>query len=150
MIYLELGLAAVAALVSVSPPVARRGRLARRWVRKTLGLPCRGKAPTAAVRAAVMAADGRVCVFCGSPERPEWDHVRPDRYGFTASRGNGAVLCWRHNRIKSDYWVDRRGRVFYHPWPGFGNAEAAAEIYAAERRAQRSPARWARLYLGGW
>jgi hypothetical protein len=150
VMWLEVGLAAVAAGVSVSPGVTRRGRLARRWVRKQLGLPYRGKPPSAAVRRAVMGADGWVCVFCGSPARPEWDHVRPDARGFAATRGNGAVLCHVHNRVKSDYWQDREGRVFYHPWPGSDDVGLAAEIYAAERAAQRSPGRWARLYLGGW
>ena len=142
-------LAAVVLVVGARPRLLspRWWRLWRRAWRKRLGLPTRGKPPTAAVYRAVMAADRWLCVACGSPDRPEWDHVRPDRWGFRATRRNGACLCWVCNHVKSDYWVDRRGVVHYHPWPGFADVARAAEIYRAEVRASRRLGRMARLYL---
>jgi hypothetical protein len=125
----------------------RHWRMRRRKWRKWAGKSGRGKPPTRAVYRAVMAADGRRCVFCGSADRPQWDHIFPDALGYRATKGNGAVLCWVHNRVKSDYHVDRHGRVNYHPWPGYADRDLAAAILARELEVRRGLVRRVRLAL---
>jgi hypothetical protein len=112
----------------------------------------RGVQPSARIPAwlhrAVMIADGGACVFCGSCERPQPDHVKPWRQGGHTALGNLVVLCAAHNQYKSDYWQTRSGRVIYSPFTDPAKEARASAILAAERRRRLSPWRWVRAAHG--
>lgn len=135
-----VALAAVAVPGIVSGLVPRTMRIryrrdhARPWIRARL-------------RRAVLAADRRRCLHCGSRADLQLDHVRPWSAGGLTTGFNLACLCRRCNRVKSNYHRDRYGYVHYRPWRGSDDIAAAAAICATELRGRRSPARWARLIV---
>lgn len=105
------------------------GHLARRRRHVTR----KGPLP-AALRRAVLAQYRYTCVFCGYQGRNvQVDHVRPRAAGGTSDPRNLAVLCKRHNMIKSDFWPGHR----YHPWPGYRNPRMARDILRTEQSAAR-------------
>lgn len=101
-------------------------------------------------RRVVLAADRYRCVFCGAAQQLEVDHVVPVHYGGRDRWRNFVTLCRLHNRIKGTYYRNASGRVRYRSWPGQTDRALAAAILGAERRALRSPVRWARLALALW
>ena len=93
----------------------------------------------------MLAADRGRCAWCGNREDLEVDHVRPRAHGGLDLPRNLMCLCHRHNRVKSDYYRDRDGFIFYRPFPGFEDRGLAAAILRCELRARRNPLRWLRL-----
>jgi 5-methylcytosine-specific restriction endonuclease McrA len=142
------GLLALVALVGGARPSLlspRRWRAKTRAWRKRRG---KSRPPLPAkMRRLILRVDRWACVFCGSPDRPEVDHIYPYAWGFCAWRWNLAVLCKFHNEVKSGYYVDRAGRVHYRPWPWANDRAMAAEILARELEARRSPARLVRMFV---
>ena len=116
-----------------------RWRAAWRRGRRRPSVPLR-------LRQAMLAADRR-CVYCGSRDRLQLDHIRPWSLGGTTTPANLAVLCGRCNVIKSNYWP-RLGARGYRPFPGHGDLAAAGAILRAERLCRFSPRRWSRLVRG--
>jgi len=82
----------------------------------------------ARLRRAVLRADGHACVFCGSTQRLELDHIRPWAHGGMTVMANLATLCHRCNMVKSDYYPG----MSYHPWQGYESRKLANRIYRAE------------------
>lgn len=78
------------------------------------------------------------CVYCGSRMGLEVDHFVPWSLGGPTALANLMVLCRLHNRVKSNYWPGHH----YRSMPGADNRQLAAEIFAAEWRARRSPVWW--------
>lgn len=79
-------------------------RLSRGWriveLRQYFRLQgARGKIPLA-VRRAVWDRDGGRCVYCGSADLIEYDHIVPVVYGGGDSTGNVQLLCQPCNREK--------------------------------------------------
>jgi hypothetical protein len=95
------------------------------------------------LRRLVFAADRHRCVYCGNPAGLQLDHVHPWSYGGLTSFWNLMTLCGPCNRVKSNYWMDKRG-VHYRPFEGHGNIVAAAAILRAEKRRRWSPVRMLR------
>jgi 5-methylcytosine-specific restriction endonuclease McrA len=116
-------------------------------------VPCRWRAwyrygrPRPAIpvwlRRLVYAADAHRCAYCGNGGQLQLDHVRPWSHGGRTSFWNLMTLCADCNRVKSDYWADKRG-VRYRPFEGHGNIVAAAAILRAEKRRRWSPMRMLR------
>jgi hypothetical protein len=96
---------------------------------------------------AVLRADRRRCVFCGSRDSLQLDHIIPWSFGGLTWVWNLMVLCGRCNRVKSNYWKSPQGRVYYRAWKDSGNAGLAAQIHAAELRHRYSPLRWLRAFI---
>lgn len=95
------------------------------------------------LRRLVYAADRHRCVYCGNGGQLQLDHVHPWSYGGRTSLWNLMTLCGPCNRVKSNYWVNKRG-AHYRPFEGHGNIIAAAAILRAEKRRRWSPARMLR------
>jgi 5-methylcytosine-specific restriction endonuclease McrA len=95
------------------------------------------------LRRLVFAADGHRCVYCGSGDQLQLDHVHPWSYGGRTSFWNLMTLCGSCNRVKSNYWVNKRG-AHYRPFEGHGSIIAAAAILRAEKRRRWSPVRMTR------
>lgn len=95
------------------------------------------------LRRLVLAADNYRCVYCGNPVQLQLDHVHPWSYGGRTTFWNLMTLCADCNRVKSNYWVDKRG-AHYRPFEGHGNIIAAAAILRVEKRRRWSPARMLR------
>jgi hypothetical protein len=95
----------------------------------------------------VKAADRYSCCYCGSSSDLQIDHVKPWAVGGRMSFWNFMTLCGTCNRVKSDYWVFRSGRVNYHPWKRHCNERSAALILACELRHRRSLARLVRAAI---
>lgn len=55
-----------------------------------------------AVKRAIFDRDGSTCVVCGSPDRPEIDHIVPWSRGGTNDLSNLRILCRRCNVDKGD------------------------------------------------
>lgn len=100
------------------------------------------------LRRKVFAADRHRCVYCHSGHDLQVDHVMPWSLGGMTRLLNLVTLCSVHNRVKSNFWVTRDGRVIYRPFEGADNRVLAAAILAAERQARRNPLRWV-LALAG-
>lgn len=96
------------------------------------------------LRRAVFAADRYRCVYCGSQLSLQVDHIRPWASGGLSSLLNCMTLCAVHNRVKSNYWIDRDGYVHYRGFDGSESRRLAAAILAAERRRRWNPVRWIR------
>lgn len=96
---------------------------------------------SARLRRLVYAADRHACCYCRSSADLNLDHYRPWKQGGRTSYLNMLTLCAFHNRVKSDYWVARDGRVHYHAFTGHNVPALAADIFALERRRRWSPAR---------
>jgi len=128
-----------------------RWRISYRHRREERGLG-RPSVP-AYLRRATYAADRDCCLYCWHAlglvvsGGLQWDHIRPWASGGLTVLWNGAALCGPHNRVKSNYWVDRDGYVHYRPWKDAGNKKLAAAILAVELRARRNPLRWIRAAL---
>lgn len=114
-----------------------------RWARKSFAR----KQPPARLRRMVMAADRGRCVACKSRVRIELDHLLAYAAGGLDCLFNFMLLCKVCNDIKSNYNVDDRGVVHYHPWGGFNDADRARRILARERRARWNLLRWWRAAL---
>lgn len=78
------------------------------------------------------------CTYCGARVFLEVDHFVPWSAGGPTALANLMVLCRYHNRVKSNYWPGHG----YKPFAGYENRALAAEIFAAEWRARRSPVWW--------
>jgi len=122
--------------------VPRRRRVWWRHLRAR-GAQRSARIPTR-LRRMVGRADRGRCVYCGSRWRLQVDHIVPWSLGGVTCLWNLALLCGQHNRVKSNLWVSRAGRVYYRPFTGSADQVQAIAIAAAERRARRSPARWVR------
>ncbi len=84
------------------------------------------------LRRTVKAADRYSCAYCGSSADIQVDHIKPWAVGGRMSFWNFMSLCGACNKVKSDYWVFRSGRVNYHPWREHeGRNRSAAEKQAA-------------------
>jgi 5-methylcytosine-specific restriction endonuclease McrA len=95
------------------------------------------------LRRLVYAADRHRCAYCGYAGDLQLDHVHPWSFGGRTSFWNLVTLCGPCNRVKSNYWVDKRG-AHYSPFEGRGNIVQAAAILRAEKRRRWSPIRIAR------
>lgn len=131
-------------LAAVAPAlVPRRVRMARRHDRPRPQIP-------RWLRRAVYAADRFRCVYCGSGEKIQLDHVIPWSFGGLTTLWNLVTLCGKCNRIKSNYWKSDTGKVYYRAWTmtdsraAVGTMGMAGMIHARELRARRNPARWVR------
>lgn len=58
------------------------------------------RAVSPSVRLQVFSDDGFSCVWCGSTDRLELDHIVPVSKGGTNERTNLQTLCYTHNRKK--------------------------------------------------
>ena len=67
------------------------------------------------VRALVFERDGRLCVHCGSAERPTVDHIVPVARGGTDALVNLQVLCSLCNSSKANFDWDEWRKV-QHDW----------------------------------
>jgi len=108
---------------------------------------CRSARIPARLRRAVKAADQYRCVarrLGGCAGSIEVDHGCPWSDGGVTWLANMFALCRWHNRVKSNYWRFRSGRVTYRPFPGADDEALAASVLAAERRARLNPVRWLR------
>lgn len=147
IVALTIPLAFKASLASVAPVlVPRRVRMARRHDRPRPPIP-------AWLRKAVYAADRYRCVYCGSPDGLQLDHVIPWSFGGLTTLWNLVTLCGKHNRIKSNYWKSDTGKVYYRSWLGFGSTAAmgmAGLILKRELSVRRSPLRWVRAARTWW
>lgn len=140
-----------------------RPRRAARLRRRAARLLARPAIP-ARLRRRVYAADGYTCIGCGAyyPPHLKWpkmmglqiDHLIPWLAGGLTSLWNSFTLCGRCNRIKSNFNVDRRGRVHYRQeftdlaHIGQGTLlDVARRIAIRERQLRWSPGRWARALL---
>ena len=102
--------------------------------------------------AMVKRADRHQCVYCGSRDHLQVDHVSPPWIlGGLTVLWNCATLCRSCNATKSCYWLDpKTGREFYRgrrkPPP------RARLILAAELDARHHVTRWLRAYglLPSW
>ncbi len=108
---------------------------------------CRSARITARIKRAVLAADRYRCVACGLAGDLQIDHVMPWSCGGLSSLFNLMVLCGGCNRVKSNYWRWRDGRVTYRGVEGRADERRAAVILAAERRARWNPLRWWRAAI---
>jgi len=91
------------------------------------------------LRARVMRADRKRCVYCGSRQQPQIDHVIPWIMGGLTWYPNLCVLCKEHNGIKGIYWVSPQGKTYYKPaWGARSDVAMARDIHAAEIRARLS------------
>jgi 5-methylcytosine-specific restriction endonuclease McrA len=99
------------------------------------------------LRAQALRADRRRCVYCGLAADLQVDHIVPWALGGLTCLWNVAVLCQRHNAVKSSYWKSPEGRVYYRPWRDAGDLTMAAAIVRRERWHRLSPWRLARLFL---
>lgn len=123
-------------VIATAPGVLLQAAVPRRWrIAHRHGQHDRPPVPRR-LRRAVMRADRGRCVFCGSRDKPQLDHLRPWAAGGLSSLFNFFVLCALCNRVKSNYWVADDGYVFYRPFPGCDDQQGAARIAAAERRAR--------------
>lgn len=131
----------------------RRNRMARRHGQPRPAIP-------QWLRRATYAADRYRCVYCrmrpgrqrpgGSVVKLQWDHIVPWSFGGLTSLWNGATLCDRCNRVKSNYWKSDSGRVYYIGWAGASNQHEAGRILRAELRARANPLRWLRAGRTWW
>ena len=102
----------------------------------------------ARLRRAVYAADRHRCCYCGSPDFPQLDHVRPWSLGGLTSLWNMVTLCGKCNKVKSNYWPERPRA--YRPFAGHDNPREAMDILRAELWRRRNPLRWLRASLALW
>jgi hypothetical protein len=93
------------------------------------------------LRRVVYAADRHRCCYCRSSARLQLDHVKPWSLGGRTSLWNLCTLCSRCNKVKSNYWVHRDGRITYRSWEGFDWPSTAGLILAFELRHRRSVTR---------
>src|SRR6516162_1490325 len=94
------------------------------------------------LRARVMRADRKRCVYCGSRQQPQIDHVIPWIMGGLTWYPNLCVLCKEHNGIKGIYGVGPQGKTYYTPAGGaLFEVGRARNIPAAEFGAGLSLAR---------
>lgn len=98
------------------------------------------------LRRAVLAADCYRCCWCHATADLQVDHIKPWAVGGLNALWNMAVLCGKCNRLKSDCWRFRGGRINYHPY-GRGNKELALAMLRYERWHRWKPTRWLRA---GW
>lgn len=131
----------------------REVRAARRGPRidPATGLEVRPARPAipAWLRRAVYAADRYRCVYCRSKAGIQFDHIVPWSYGGLSSLWNGATLCAKCNRVKSDYHKIN-GRIYYRPWRDAADQHQAEAILRAEILARYSPLRWVRAGCTWW
>jgi HNH endonuclease len=99
------------------------------------------------LRRVVYAADGYACAFCRSSGDLQLDHMRPWSLGGRTSFFNSMTLCGQCNRVKSNYWRFRNGRVTYHSFDGYHYPVRAAEILAFELRRRHSIRRFVRAAI---
>jgi HNH endonuclease len=96
------------------------------------------------LRRVVYAADRNACCYCRSSAGLQLDHYRPWSLGGRTSYWNSFTLCGPCNRVKSNYWVHRSGRVTYRSFDGWHRPVQAAAILAFERRYRWSLMRFVR------
>jgi hypothetical protein len=94
---------------------------------------CKSAVITKSLERVVHAMDRERCLYCGItaaqlaalppragrdgrpvPRRLHVDHYRPWIAGFLTTMVNLGLLCDEHNEIKSCYFRERNGRVWYH------------------------------------
>jgi hypothetical protein len=83
---------------------------------------CKSSYITSGLRRTVEAADRNRCLYCGITRweaaaagmQMHVDHWMPWIAGGRTTFVNCSLLCGQHNEIKSCYWRERSGRVWYH------------------------------------
>lgn len=93
------------------------------------------------LRRVVLAADRHACCYCHGSQQLQVDHVKPWSVGGRTTLWNCMTLCGPCNRVKSNYWVMRDGRVVYNPWKDHRNEVVARRILTFELNHRRSPIR---------
>lgn len=125
----------LAALVAFQAPGSLIPARWRMWYRR--GQADRPHIPDW-LRRVVYAADRHACAYCKSSYQLQLDHIRPWSFGGRTSFWNFMTLCGDCNRVKSNYWQFRDGRVYYAQFMTRGNIRQAQAILAFERRHRRS------------
>jgi len=139
------------------PAMLMGGLVPRRWRishRRNHGrAACKSAVITAGLRRVTFFMDRYRCLYCGItaaelallpprtgkdgrpvPRRLHVDHNRPWIAGFLTTLFNMSLLCDDHNEVKSCYYRERNGYVWYHAGSRTPEREAlAAEITRAIR-----------------
>lgn len=118
----------------------------RRWRHHSDRARQRSSRISKRLRARVLRADRRRCVFCGSRQFLQVDHIVPWSLGGLTWFWNLATLCRSCNAVKGSYWVSPQGKTYYKPY-GRGDVTRAAQIRAAEQAARYRPLRMLRAWL---
>lgn len=117
---------------------------------------CKSAYITAALRRAVTAADRGRCLYCGISAREaaalgmtmHVDHCMPWIAGGLTAFSNLSLLCGPHNEVKSCYWRERNGYVWYNRDARTPQRLAlAGQITRTVRRRRRNPLR---LWRAAW
>jgi len=136
-----LGLLAIGGPPMCVPRTWRAGF--RRW--RPRGNQRSARIGTRLRRRVVLACRNR-CVYCHA-RGVQVDHIVPWAAGGLTRFWNLAGLCGNCNKIKSDYFTDRHGRVRYRGFEGYDHRHTAALILAAEIRHRHNPLRYVRAAL---
>lgn len=119
------------------PAMLMGGLVPRRWRirhRRNHGRAhCKSAVITAGLRRVTVVMDRNRCLYCGVTARElaalpprmgkdgrlrarclHADHYRPWIAGFLTTLFNMGLLCDEHNEVKSCYYRERRGYVWYH------------------------------------
>ena len=153
------------------PAVLMGGLVPRKWRishRRNHGRArCKSAVITAGLRRVTMAMDRNRCLYCGVTARElaalpprmgrdgrmvfrrlHVDHYRPWVAGFLTTLFNMGLLCDEHNEVKSCYYRERRGYIWYHRSSRTPERlELAAEITRVIRWRRWSPLR---LWRAAW
>jgi len=153
------------------PAMAMSGLVPRKWRiahRRRHGREhCKSAYITASLRRAVEAADRNRCQYCGItaselamlpprtgkdgrlvPRRLHVDHDKPWIAGFRTTLFNMGLLCDEHNEVKSCYYRERSGYIWYHRGSRSPQRLAqAADITRVVLRRRWSPFR---LWRAAW
>ena len=72
---------------------------------------------SSALKAEILARDGRKCVICGKGEKEGMelhvDHIRPQDLGGEATLENGQTLCSQHNMLKKNLKQTETGKRMF-------------------------------------
>jgi hypothetical protein len=147
------------------PALLMGGLVPRKWRirhRRNHGRgQCKSAVITTGLRRVVMVMDRNRCLYCGITARElaalparrgkdgrlvarrlHADHYRPWIAGFLTVLFNMGLLCDEHNEVKSCYYRERNGYVWYHGGSRTPEREAmAAEITRAIRWRRWNPLR---------
>lgn len=153
------------------PAMLMGGLVPRKWRirhRRNHGRgACKSAVITAGLRRITMAMDRNRCLYCGVTaaelaalpprlgrdgryyaRKLHVDHYRPWIAGFLTTLFNMGLLCDEHNEVKSCWYRERNGYVWYHS----GSRSAARVAMAAEITRVIRWRRWSpfRLWRAAW